>query len=388
METMAHQSTVIRTERVLSVDILRGLVMVIMALDHVRDFWGPTPAAPEDLSQTTVLLFFTRWITHLCAPTFIFLSGVSIYFYQEKKGIAGTSVFTVTRGLWLIVIEIVVMTFILTHSYNFILLVIFWVIGCSMILMAALIWLPRPVLIALSFIMIAFHNLWPPFVPSANLEYVAGIFHNTPFFIAQPPILVGYTIIPWVGVMLAGYLMAKIFSHEPVRRNRILRTIGLVLLALFVVLRAINVYGDPSPYSVQDRGWVYTVLSFLNVTKYPPSLQFLTLMIGISLIVSTVFGKGKSFVNDILVVFGRVPFFFFIVHFALISLTSYLWTIVDFGTGINLAFTAPDARPAEYEPNLARVYVVWIMVLIITWFPCRWFSRYKKQNRSWWISYF
>lgn len=375
-------------DRVKSIDMMRGLVMIIMALDHTREFWGTTSFSPEDLSQTSPALFLTRWITHLCAPTFVFLSGAGIYFYQQHKGSRErTSVFTLSRGLWLMIVEIVVMTFIVTHNFNFILLGVFWMIGCCMVLMAGLIWLPRKLLIMISVLFIAGHNLLPTLNPSTPFEYGIGIFHNTPFFIPKPPVLVTYTIIPWIGVMLAGYLVGAWFGYPPEKRNMLLRRSGFILFGLFLILRLINVYGDPSPYSIQDRGWIFTLLSFLNVTKYPPSLQFLSLTIGIGMLLISFLPNNRTRFSEVLMTYGRVPFFFFIMHFALISLASYLWTWVEFGTGFNLAFSTPDTRPSTYEPNFARVYIVWLLVILVTYFPCKWFGQYKKENRQWWLSY-
>jgi uncharacterized membrane protein len=235
--------------------------------------------------------------------------------------------------------------------------------------------------------MIAGHNLWPAINPTTPWQFVMATIHNTPFFIPNPPVLVTYVIVPWIGVMLAGYLIGPWFLLPEDQRNKRLRAGGLVLLVSFVLLRSINIYGDPSPYSIQDRGWIYTALSFVNVSKYPPSLLFLCITLGIALLLLPIFKNPDSRINRVIGVYGKVPFFFFVLHFALISLTSYLWTWIDFGTGINLALSNADARPAEYVPNLARVYLVWFLILVITYFPCRWFGKYKMNHKNWWLSY-
>jgi uncharacterized membrane protein len=375
------------TTRELSVDILRGVVMVIMALDHVREFWGPTPARPEDIAQTSVLLFFTRWVTHLCAPTFIFLAGVSIYFHlQKKQSTKRTSLFTLTRGLWLILVELLIMSFLLTHGYDLFVLSILWAIGWSMIAMAGLIWLPRGVLVILSVLMVAGHNLLPPVNPDSTGEFIIAALHNTPFFVPQLNVLVAYTLVPWVAVMIAGFLAGELFTLDPQRRDRRFYTAAIALISVFLALRLVNNYGDPAPFSAQDRGSVFTLLSFLNVTKSPPSLQFLCLTLGIALAILPLL-KRENVVTRFLLVFGRVPFFFFILHFALISLSSYLWTYISFGQGINLAFTPFSELPPEYTPRLARVYGVWIIILLFTWYPCAWFSEYKRRAKHWWVSY-
>jgi uncharacterized membrane protein len=361
--------------------------MMIMALDHTREFWGPTEFRPEDIDGTSVPLFFTRWITHICAPTFVFLSGASIFLYHEvKKDLIKTATFTFSRGVWLIAVELIAMTFILTHGYDLIVLSILWVIGCCMVIMSALIWIPRKMLLILSLVIIVMHNLWPPFQASTPGEFVLAAIHNTPFFIPQYNVLVTYTIIPWIGIMAAGYCAGALFLKEEKMRGRVFRWSGIALLVLFVIVRLINGYGDLSPFVVHQRGFIFTVLSFLNVTKYPPSLLFISVTLGISFIlISVLDGAGR--IGRFMSVYGRVPFFFFVLHFCLISLGSYLWTKISFGEAVNLAFTPFDQLPESYYESLPRVYVVWIVVLIVTYFPCRWFSDYKKRHRWWWLSY-
>jgi uncharacterized membrane protein len=389
METIeARTSKDLRT-RILMIDVLRGLVMVIMAIDHTREFWGPNVFRAEDVTQTTVPLFFTRWITHLCAPTFVFLSGMSVYLYQQQKqNIKATGKFLVTRGLWLIVVEIAVMGLILTHGYNLIVLSVFWVIGASMILMALVIRLPRVVILSLSLIMIAGHNLLPIIQPVTVENFPLAILHNSPFFLpTNPSLLVPYTIVPWLAVMMLGYCMAGWFNlPERQRDSRFLWT-GIMMLIVFVALRLSNVYGDPVPWSAQERGGIYTVLSFINVNKYPASLLFLCVTLGISLLLMRTLGKRSGAINNILVTYGRVPFFFFILHFAVISLTSAIWTKLAFGVTVNLAFSSPTEFPAGYEFSLGRVYIVWMVVLVVTYFPCKWFGDYRLKNKQWWLSY-
>jgi uncharacterized membrane protein len=374
-------------KRLQSIDIVRGLVIVIMALDHVRDFFSYTSYRPTDVTQASVPLFFTRWVTHLCAPTFVFLSGVSIYLYFNKVGsLSKTSVFLLTRGLWLIAVEILVISFILTQGYNLTLLEVIWAIGCSMILLAALIWLPRWAQIILSLAMIAGHNAIPLIGNVSSDTMLLAFLHNTPFFIASPQILVAYTIVPWVGVMLLGYVIGPWFLHPPETRGNLLKS-GLFALGLFIVLRFLNIYGDTFPWSTQERGGIYTFLSFINVTKNPPSLLFLSITLGIACILLAQANKFPFAIRQVLIVYGRVPFFFFIVHLAVISITSYVWTYMSFGKGVNLAFTSPMEWPAEYSPNLWRAYFVWVVVITALYFPCRWYGEYKSKNKSWWVSY-
>jgi uncharacterized membrane protein len=369
--------------------MMRGIVMIIMAIDHTREFWGASAVRPEDVSQASVSLFFTRWVTHLCAPAFILLSGISLYLYQQQKqNRKQASTFAFTRGVWLIVIEILIMGPIITHGYNLIVLGIFWVIGASMILMSPLMMLPRWSLIALAIVMIAGHNLLPPIqsVTASNVAF--AVFHNSPFLLgSRPPVLVAYTIVPWVAVMMLGYWMGKWFTYPEKERQSRLLLAAVVMLTLFVIIRAINIYGDPFPWQNQERGTLFTILSFINVTKYPPSLLFLCLMLGIALILLSFLEKLSSVGGRVLKTFGQVPFFFFILHFLIISVSSAIWSAVDYGKYVNFGFSSPAEWPSGYEPSLTRVYVVWIIVLVVSYFPCKRYSEYRKKNKKWWLSY-
>lgn len=362
--------------------------MIIMALDHVRDFYSYTTYRPDDVTQASVFLFFTRWITHLCAPTFIFLSGISIYLHLKKGGsLKKTSIFLLTRGLWLIVVEVLIVSFILTQGYQLTLLEVIWTIGCSMIMLAAFVWLPRWLQIALSLAMIAGHNALPMIENVSSDNILLAVMHHPPFFISSPPILVAYTIVPWVGVMLFGFVIGPWFFLEPQHRNRMLLRTGIVALVLFFVLRSVNLYGDPSPWSVQERGPTYTLLSFLKVSKYPPSLLFLCITLGITFILLTCAERISSGGKKVLSIYGKVPFFYFVVHLALISLTSYVWSYLSFGRGVNLSFVSSADWPAEYQPSLLRAYVVWILTVAVLYFPCRWFATFKAKSKAWWVSY-
>jgi uncharacterized membrane protein len=379
------------SHRIASVDIVRGLVMIIMALDHVRDLWSNTPFRPEDLTQTSVFLFFTRFITHFCAPTFVFLSGVSIFLHTQRiANKKDMTIFLLTRGLWLVFLEITVCTFLLQFAYQIILIQVIWTIGWSMIILSGLIWLPRKYLAVIALIIICGHNLLPNLQPTDLATILPAILHNSPFLIQSenlPPILVAYTIFPWAAVMLAGYVIGEWFQR-PLRNQRsVLVTAGLCLLVLFIIVRAINIYGDPSPWEVQPRGFVFTLVSFFNVTKYPPSLLFICLTVGTSLLLLALFSGVKNKFTDVLQVYGQVPFFYYLIHLALIVGSAYVWSYISFGTFTNFAFMPPAQWPAEYAPSLARTYLVWILVVAILYFPCRWYARYKSQNRSWWLSY-
>lgn len=363
--------------------------MIIMALDHVRDFFSYTAYRPDDVTQASVWLFSTRWITHLCAPTFVFLSGISIYLYFKKVGdLKKTSVFLLTRGLWLIAVEVLLISFILSQGYDMTLLTVFWMIGCCMILLAGLVWLPRWLQLAIVLIMIVGHDALPTLASVSSDNVLFAFLHNPPFFINEPAaILVAYTIVPWVGVMLLGYCIGTWFLDEPQKRDTLLLRTGIFALVFFLVLRFINVYGDPAPWSIQERGGVYTVLSFFKVTKYPPSLLFLSVTLGVACILLAYAGRLSTGVKKILIPYGRVPFFYFIVHLALISVASYAWTYLAFGVGVNLSFVSPTDWPAEYQPSLLRTYFVWLLLVAALYFPCAWFARYKASSKAWWVSY-
>lgn len=377
--------------RVQAVDIVRGLVMVIMALDHVRDLWSPTPIRPEDITQTTGLLFFTRWITHFCAPTFVFLSGVSIWLYQQKQGRRGaTSRFLLTRGLWLALLELVVVSFVLFWGYSMLLIQVIWVIGWSMVLLAGLLWLPRAVLAGLAVLIIAEHDALPIIQPVTAENVGWALLHNSPFLQPLeplPPVLVAYSLGPWLGVMLAGYVVGPWFELPLARRTRVLRTAGVALLLLFAALRATNWYGDPVPWSAQPRGVGYTVLSFLNVNKYPPSLLFVCLTLGVALLLLSSVEGATGHLSRWLRTFGQVPFFYYLLHLLLISGGAWVWTRIAFGQAVNLSFTPPPTWPKAYHPDLLRTYAVWLAVVLALYWPCRWYQGFKQRHSYWWLSY-
>lgn len=359
-----------------------------MALDHVREFFSYTAYRATDLTQAPIFLFFTRWVTHLCAPTFVFLSGISIFLYARKMGhLKKTSVFLLTRGLWLIVVEILLISFILTQGYQLTLLEVIWAIGCSMILLAALVWLPHWVQLTLSLAMIAGHDALPPIGQVSTDTMLPALLHNSPFFISNPPILVAYTIVPWVGVMLWGYVIGSWFTFRPKTRDNLLLKSGISAVVFFIVLRFSNLYGDPSPWSFQERGIVYTLLSFINVSKSPPSLLFLSLTLGTACLLLVLINKMSAGVKQAFITYGRVPFFFFIVHLAIISFTSYVWTYLSFGKGINLSFVPAKDWPTTYNPSLWRTYFVWLLLITVLYLPCLWYARYKAKSKAWWVSY-
>jgi uncharacterized membrane protein len=376
--------------RVQAIDVVRGLVMVLMALDHSRDFWSPAPVRPEDVAHAPALLFVTRWVTHLCAPTFVFLSGCSVYLYaQKRRDRAAVSRFLLTRGLWLVLLEVALLSFVLTWSYDLTLLLVIWVIGAGLVLLAGLLWLPRAVPAGLTVVILAGHDLVPNLAPVTPANAGWALLHNAPFVLPGlgQPVLVGYALGPWLGVLLAGYLLGPWFQLPAPQRARRLRWAGAGLLVLFAVLRATNGYGDPAPWRAQPRGALYTALSFVNVTKSPPSLLFVSLTLGVALLVLSRAENAGGRPSRVLRTFGQVPFFYYLLHFALLSGAAWLWTGLAFGRPINLAFAPVSAWPAAYAPSLGRAYLVWGAAVVALYWPCRWYQRFKQRHTYWWLSY-
>lgn len=378
--------------RVQAIDAVRGLAMVIMALDHIRDFWSLTAVRPEDVAHASAGLFFTRWVTHFCAPTFVFLAGTSVFLLQQKQADRGrTSRFLVSRGLWLILLEVVVMNVVLQWTYNILLLLVIWVLGWSMVVLAGLIWLPRWATATFALVVIFGHNMLPAIQPVTGATLLPALLYHSPFFYktaAGLPLVVSYAILPWAAVMAAGYCIGPWFRLPLPERNRWLRRLGAGALLLFVALRASNWYGDPGPWSVQARGPLFSILSFLNVAKYPPSLLFLSLTLGVALLLLSVAEGAPARLHQWLGTFGKVPLFYYVLHFCLLSGGAFIWTWMAFGRPFNLSLPPPGvAQPAAYHPSLLRAYVVWVVVVALLYWPCRWYAGYKQRHAHWWLSY-
>ena len=398
-------------ERIYSVDFLRGVVMMIMILDHTRDFvhHGALASDPTDPATTTVPIFFTRWITHFCAPTFVFLSGISIYLQKlNGKTNAELSRFLFTRGLWLIFLEFTVVRFSIVFNLNygfFGLAQVIWVIGVSMVMMAALIYLPVRIVGVAGLLMIVLHNLLDRFQLPPNIAFGAEgpatwsqslwiILHQmgvVPLVSQGPIIFFAYPLIPWVGVMAAGWAFGTIYGWEADRRRKTLLVLGIVATVLFVVLRYTNLYGDPQPWSMQASG-SQTMLSFLNTAKYPPSLLFLLMTLGPAMIVLALtegIGDG-AFWQRIPITFGRVPMFFYILQwftahglaiiFSLLAGKEVAYLFMNFGENA-------QAAPPDYGFSLPIVYVAWISGLVILYPLCYWYGNYKRKNKHWLLSY-
>jgi uncharacterized membrane protein len=388
-------------QRIDSIDLLRGLVMAIMALDHVRDFFHADSQnfSPEDLSRTTPLLFFTRWITHFCAPVFVFLAGVGIHFASPRRASkAQVSQFLITRGLWLIALEWTAMNFF--FSFNFsskvVLMQVLWATGWSMILMAGLIWVPRQAVLAFSMLVIAFHNAFDRVTPAffGAFGWLWVVLHVPTFVPAgNHQIAFLYPVLPWMGVMAAGYCFGPIMQMEGARRRRTLAALGLSLMAAFLVVRYLNVYGDPRPWSPQSRPEM-TVLSFFSANKYPPSLVYLLMTLGPAIFLLSFLDRVRVGADNFFRVLGRVPMFYYLLHFFSIHALAVIfgglrygnWTFFLQFPAKQLGMPAPGF-PDDYGYSLGVTYLIWASLVIALYFPCRWYMHYKASHRHWWLSY-
>lgn len=383
-------------QRIISIDILRGAIMIIMALDHTRDYFHIDAILqdPTNLTTTTPALFFTRWITHFCAPVFVFLSGTSIYLQSLRKTKKELALFLLTRGLWLIIAELTFITLGWGFSLNFdfFYLQVIWAIGWSMIILSGLLFLGYRTMFIIGILIVLFHNLMDYFIiPDPELNILANIFliTNYPMVdIGFANILIAYAILPWTGIMLLGYTTGILYTEKytAAQRRKILYRRGGILILLFIALRAINLYGDPRPWEVQSSGF----LSFLNTTKYPPSLIYTFMTLGPSLIILGAIEGISNRLTSIMNTIGRVPFFYYIIHIYIIH---GLCVILFFLEGYTLADTGKTPMQMMFRPDtdfgfqLGYVYLVWLLVVILCYFPCRWYNNYKSTHKKWWLSY-
>ena len=387
-------------KRIESIDLLRGVVMVIMALDHVRDFFHINALAgnvPTNLDTTTPELFFTRFITHFCAPTFVFLAGTSAFLYGQRKTREELFRFLITRGIWLIFVEITIMSALwwFDPAYGFINLQVIWAIGISMILLALLILLPKNWILGIGLLLIFGHNLLDGLTTQGQdlLAVIWYILHQGGSVVTDDHfIYIMYPIIPWVGVMALGYVFGTLYRNgfSEIRRGKWLFSLGLGSIALFFVLRLTNIYGDPSPWEAQETG-LYSVLSIFNVTKYPPSLLYLLITLGPAFLFLYLTETIKNKVTSFFLVFGRVPFFYYLLHILFIHLAALLGLIVtggDWEIMIIKKNSILTGQFAGYGYPLIVVYVIWIIIVLLLYFPSKKYMEYKIRNRhKWWLSY-
>lgn len=384
--------------RLSSIDVLRGVVMILMTLDHVRDYLGDAATSPTNLATTTVPLFFTRWITHVCAPVFFLLTGTGTYLMSRRTGTESLPRFLITRGVWLIVLETVILRCLgyqFNADFRVTLLFILWAIGWSMITLAALVRLPLAVPLTFGLVLIAGHNLLDG-VPASALGIPAPLWlvlHQQGLLLRGPEhfILIAYPLIPWIGVTAVGYAMGPVFEWDPQPTRRFLWRAGVGITLAFLALRWLNVYGDPQPWTVRASSW-FTALSYLNTTKYPPSLLFLLMTLGPALLfLRSLDARIPRWLRPAEVL-GRVPLFYFVLHVVLIHLFALVVCWYRYGE-VHWMFESPtpDKYPFTQPPGwplpLPYIYFAWGLVVLTLWPICRWFAAVKQRRRDWWMSY-
>ena len=378
-------------KRVLSIDIVRGIVMIIMALDHTRDLMhvNSITQQPTDLLTTNPALFFTRWITHLCAPTFVFLSGTSAYIsFKTKKNIEETRRFLLTRGLWLIIIEFTLVNFGLWFDihFNLFFFEVIATIGLGFIILSLFLKASVKTIAIVGLAIIFLHNL-VPLAPSSDASLferiIIALFSPGAFPLGGGKLFVmGYPPIPWLGIMLIGFATGKLFELPAARRKSIFLKIGLAATALFIILRAMNVYGDPVPFTTQKNA-LYSFLSFINVTKYPPSLLFCLVTLGIMFIILSMMDGRKSKLTEIAAVYGKVPLFYFIVHFYILHPVMFLVVFLQGYQSADLLFGFNLGRPKGVSGvNLWCIYFIWIGLVIMLYPLCKWYGKYKENHKE------
>lgn len=390
----------LRAYRLGSIDLLRGLAIVVMALDHVRDYFlraaTQDPMTDPDISPE---LFLTRWVTHFCAPVFVLLAGTSAGLMAGRKSSADLGLFLLTRGLWLIAVEVVVISTAWTFAphgidelggFVVVPMQVIWAIGASMVVLAGAQCLGRAACLAIGLAIVFGHNLLDAVWPASTM------FQPGPLWVAlhaQMAATVGplmfvfsYPLLPWIGVMLVGYGAAGVFELPAARRELLLLRAGLAMTTAFLVLRALDMYGDPNPWQVQPGGTIATVIDFFNTTKYPPSLLFLLMTLGPAAVLCAYAERFRGVVRDALVMFGRVPFAFYVAHLYLIHALSVLLGVAQ-GFGAEPFFNVFIFYPTGYGLPLWGVYAVWALVIALLYPLCRWVAGVKARRRDWWLSY-
>lgn len=398
---MTQLSATLETnKRILSIDLLRGLVMVIMALDHVRDYFhaGAFLYDPLDLEKTSTILFFTRWITHFCAPVFMFLAGTSAFLVGQRKTKKQLSAFLLKRGLWLVFLELVIVNFGWNFAITFptMLFIVIWALGISMIVLAGLIHLPKKIILLIGILLVAGHNLLDSIhVPGNTLPAFGwSLLHDPNFFTWQgKSLFIGYPVLPWIGIMALGYCLGNLYTtgYDAAKRKRTLLLIGGSAIGLFILLRLTNVYGDAAHWSQQKSPFL-TFLSFIKTSKYPPSLLYILMTLGPAMIFLAFTEKANNAVAKVFSVYGRVPMFYYILHIYLIHLTAMIasefFTNVDWRTWLlNQPLWFNDGLKG-YGFSLKIVYLVWLVIVIGLYPLCKWYDRYKANHKEkWWLSY-
>jgi uncharacterized membrane protein len=380
--------------RIESIDRMRGIVIVLMALDHTKDFIGTSIFDPLNADVTNLPAYLTRWITHFCAPTFCFLMGIGAYLAGQGKTKSELSSFLFFRGLWLVILEVTVIKLGLQFNFSLDLTMalVFWSLGWSLVFVSALVFLPSRIVGSIGVVMILAHNLldgikpeiFGPLRPLWLILHQRGVIELT----AQSNFLVVYPLIPWVGVAAAGFGFGEIMTLKPKRRQTVMIVLGLILLAAFVLLRTVDFYGDPLKWSVKPSA-LRTCFSFFNCQKNPASLLFLLMTVGPMIITLSLLERPflPASISRFLITFGRVPLFFFITHLYLIQVLAFIAAAVRQFFSAYLHLPGIKA-PTKVNLDLLIVYFWFIVVLIIMYFPCRWFAGIKERHRDvWWLSY-
>jgi uncharacterized membrane protein len=385
-----------------SIDLLRGLVIVLMTLDHVKGNFARLPFDPLDLTQTTPAYFLTRWITHLCAPVFVFLAGTGAFLYGARGRSKGELAwFLLSRGLWLVFLELTIIRFswFLNVNYLFSFGQVIWAIGWAMVLLAGLVYLPLSVVTGFGLALILFHNLFDGVRSEdwGGYRWIWCILHTGEVVEPFPNMkfLPFYPLIPWVGVLAVGYGFGALMLLEPKRRRREVLGLGLLVCLLFVGLRFSNLYGDkitdqiggPGPWSVQ-KDLLFTVLSFVNCQKYPPSLDFLLMTLGPALILLVLFEHAGGRLAQFFVAYGRVPLFFYLLHWFVIKGLALGLAYLRYGRADWMYGTPADGRvPTDYGYDLWIVYLIWLFVVLSLFPLCYWFAGVKRRSDAPWLSY-
>ncbi|WP_052273334.1 DUF1624 domain-containing protein [Flavihumibacter solisilvae] len=396
--------TALKIKRIESIDLLRGIIMIIMALDHVRDYFHAYSYYydPMDLQHTSGPIFFTRWISHYCAPNFMLLAGISACLYGLKNGRKALSTFLFTRGLWLVIVELFIITLAWTFNphYQVFILQVIWAFGLSMMALGLLVYLPRPVLLLLSLALMFGHNMLDGIhVAGDNIPaFLWSVLHEpnfSGFRFGNSNVVIGYPVIPYIGIISFGFCLGNLFTSEIAAndRKRTLRNLGLGAILLFIVLRWTNTYGNPSPW-VEQKNFLFTVFSFVNTTKYPPSLLFILMTIGPALLFLAYAERPLNKISSAAAVFGRVPMFFYLLHIPLIHGMGVLAAMMtghpasDMVNFTNWVTANPQLK--GYGFTLPIVYLIWIVVLVMLYPLCLRFSEYKRahQANKKWLSYF
>jgi len=382
--------------RIQSIDLLRGIVMAIMALDHSRDFfhYNGFSEEPTDLATTVPFLFFTRWITHFCAPVFIFLSGTSI-FLMKRNSAKEKSLFVFKRGLWLMFLSLTFVAFAwwFDPSFHFLALDVIWVFGICMLLFSVILFLSFHAILFFGLITVAFHNLLDGInLDNGKLQTLFwDLFHREGLVEISNhfSIFVVYPLMPWIGVMSLGYCLGKLYHNDfpAERRRKILLLIGSGCVLLFIFLRAFNNYGEPEQWR-QYPSTLFSLMSFINTTKYPPSLLYLLMTIGPSLIFLSLTETFKNKIVQFFIAFGRVPFFFYLLHLYLLHLAAFIATLFSYSWNETVqSLTTMSDFPSGYGFSLIIVYLIWIAAIFILYPICKWYNNFKSAPQYWWLSY-